>query len=107
MKMARGLTPSLTGVVDDMRFFRQHGKRHYRIRLPMPADEHAAEFRSLGDHNADRRRIIVFRGVGNRFPRIPFLLFADETVEDRDDILAPIVNELMGDAALRYGITHS
>jgi hypothetical protein len=29
---------------------------------------------------------------------IPFLLFADETVEDRDDILGPIFHEIMRQA---------
>jgi hypothetical protein len=29
---------------------------------------------------------------------IPFLLFSTETVEDRDDVLLPIVHEIMLDA---------
>ena len=31
--------------------------------------------------------------------KIPFLLFGDETVEDRDDILLPILHESMMNAA--------
>jgi hypothetical protein len=29
---------------------------------------------------------------------VPFLLFSDETLEDRDDVLLPILNKLMVDA---------
>ena len=71
-------------------------------------DESEGEFFSLGDHNKDRRRILLWKvPKDNVFydPRkphilkIPFLLNSDETVEDRDDILLPILNEIMMDAA--------
>ena len=64
------------------------------------------EFRSLGPHDKDRRRIILTRSdhrgmpiKDNKVLKIPFLLFSDETVEDRDDILLPIVFEIMANAA--------
>ena len=71
-------------------------------------DECQGEFWSLGDHNKDRRRILLWKvPKDNVFydPRkpqilkIPFLLNSDETVEDRDDILLPILQEIMMDAA--------
>ena len=58
-----------------------------------------------------RRRVIVSRvdpGMARRhnidFLRIPFLLFADETVEDTDEMLGPILAEIMRDAAAGYGM---
>jgi hypothetical protein len=39
-----------------------------------------------------------------KFMKIPFLLFADETVEDRDDVLLPILSEIMQTAAQQYGM---
>jgi hypothetical protein len=62
------------------------------------------EFRTLGPHRKDRRRIILWRVPSDnpfydpRKPsilKIPFLAFADETIEDRDDILLPILHEIM------------
>ena len=70
------------------------------------ADECAGEFWSLGDHQRTRRRILLTRAdaTGNKLPdnkilKIPFLAFADESIEDRDDILLPIVQQIMQDAA--------
>lgn len=102
----------------DAQFFADHPDRRTHIRVPRPtlyhdpkthamryADECEAEFRSLGDHRKDRRRIILTRvdvmGVrlrDNRVLKIPMLLFADETVEDRDDILIPIIDQIMREA---------
>lgn len=93
------------GARDDVIFFAAHPDRHVRIRVPMPAGEHDADFRSLGDHQIGRRRIIVFRGSGGRLPRIPFLLHADEDVADTDMVLRPILKELMRDAAASYGMS--
>lgn len=95
---------AIAGPRDDIMFFLDHPDRHVRIRRPLPAHEHEEEFRALGDHNRDRRRIIVFRGFGARLPRIPFLLAADETVEDTDEVLLPILKELIEDAARSYGM---
>ena len=99
----------------DEAFFAEHMDRLYRIREPVRSDraigetEFEFEFRSLGSHDRARRRVLVHhfarvnpilalaRGV--RLMRIPFLLFADETVEDRDDVLGPIFHEIMRGAA--------
>jgi len=65
-------------------------------------DECEAEFRSLGDHRRDRRRLILCRADhrGNPLPdgkilKLPILLYSDETVEDDDRTLAGIVFEMM------------
>jgi hypothetical protein len=93
----------------DQAFFAQHRDRRARIRKPLNEREFEVEFRSLGDHAYHRRRLIVIRvqprgAPGKPLLPIPFLLFADETVEDRDDVLLPIVEEIMRDAAESYGI---
>jgi hypothetical protein len=93
----------------DEQFFDQHRDRRARIRKPLHEREYNAEFLSLGDHDYRRRRIIVVRvaprGVpGRPLIPIPFILFADEEVADRDDVLLPIVDEMMQDAAEGYGL---
>lgn len=107
---------------EDIQFFFSHPDRRAHIRTPQLVQvidkqravhmrqECEQEFLSLGEHNKDRRRIILWR-IPEDNPyydpkkrgvlKIPFLLFADETVEDRDDILLPIIHELMMDAANR------
>ena len=103
---------------EDVRFFFQHPDRRAHIRAPKMAQEvvidqqRAAsyvgemerEFRTLGPHKRERRRIILWRipednpHYDPRKPgilKIPFLAFADETIEDRDDILLPILQEIM------------
>lgn len=106
------------GEVDpDAAFFSDHPDRSFRIRETAYEREYAAEFLSLGPHNKNRRRIIVSRVphdprarmmatiAGVDFMRIPLLLFADETVEDRDDVLRPIFEEIMQNAARGYGMS--
>jgi hypothetical protein len=90
-------------------FFAAHPDRKTHIRKPADPLEFLAEFRSLGPHDFDRRRIIYARvapHVAARFNRelmaIPFLAFADETIEDRDDILLPILDEIMREARKDY-----
>jgi hypothetical protein len=106
---------------EDARFFLQHPDRQTHIREPIKAqevtidaqraamyvDEAEQEFRSLGGHQKSRRRILLYRiPPDNPFydpqrpalMKIPFLLFADETVEDRDDILLPILHAIMENA---------
>lgn len=112
-------------VDQDAQFFTDHPDRQARIRLPEKAfaknrqravgvvDEMELEFRTLGDHNRDRRRVLVWRvPEGNPFYdperrpllKVPFLLFSDETVEDRDDVLLPILHQIMLDAAKQHGM---
>ena len=91
----------------DEAFFRDHPERQIRIRLPRSADEFRHEFTTLGDHAYYRRRIIAARGFipfGPKVIHIPFLAFADETIEDRDEVLLPILNEMMSNAAKDYGL---
>jgi hypothetical protein len=102
----------------DAQFFTQHPDRQARIRLPGgPApyrdkqrsvhllSESELQFRSLGPHDKSRRRILVWRVPADRgehansLMKIPFLAFADETIEDRDDVLLPILHEIMKQAA--------
>lgn len=106
----------------DEQFFTAFPDRRCRIRPPVKQmnidkqravrylDECELEFRSLGAHNKDRRRIIVWRvPEGNpyydplkrKLLKVPFLLFADETVEDTDEILMSILHGIMEQA--RHG----
>ena len=85
----------------------QHKDQQRSVRY---LDECELEFRSLGGHDRNRRRIIVWRvPPGNPYydPRrpqlvkIPMLAFADETIEDRDDVILPIIEQIMQDARQR------
>lgn len=102
----------------DAQFFAQHPDRRARIRMPDgPApvrdaqravrylSECEMEFRHLGPHDRNRRRIVVWRAPAdhsthpNHLLKIPFLAFADETIEDTDAVLLPIVAGIMKQAA--------
>lgn len=106
----------------DEQFFAAHPDRQARIRQPTMVlgktsqrgvqylDEGEAAFRSLGEHKRNRRRLLLWRvPKDNAFydPRqpqilkIPFLLFSDETVEDDDETLLPIIHKIMDDARMR------
>jgi hypothetical protein len=89
----------------DIMFFWEHPDRHFRIRKPL-LGEYEAEFRTLGPHILERRRVIVSRvdkararHFGVPYARIPFLQFADETIEDTDDVLKPIFAGFLQEAA--------
>lgn len=109
----------------DEQFFTDHPDRQAHIRPPGKVrvidrqraaritDECAGEFWSLGEHEKSRRRIILWRVPPDRWSlipnhdgktvpimKIPFLAFADETIESRDDILLPILDEIMRKAAI-------
>lgn len=101
----------------DAQFFAQHPDRQARIRLPSKVahrdqqravrylDEAKIEFRHLGGHDPKRRRIIAYRlpanhpSHPNHIMKIPLLLRSDETIEDEDRILLPIIAEIMLNAA--------
>ena len=101
----------------DTEFFKSHPDRQARIRLPGVApfkdrqrsvrylSESELEFRSLGQHDVTRRRIIVYRAPADHpshpdhIMKIPFLAFADETIENTDAVLLPIVDGIMKQAA--------
>lgn len=110
---------------EDAQFFVQHRDRYAHIRAPrmmlakLPSrqvkyvEECAGEFWSLGEHQKERRRILLWR-VPEHHPaydpkevkilRIPFLLFSDESVEDTDSVLLPIIHQIMSDAAQKQGV---
>ena len=97
----------------DEQFFTTFPDRRARIRLPgreQHIDKQRAvrylsecelQFRSLGPHAEQRRRIIVHRlpadhpSHPNHLLKIPFLQFADEKIEDTDQVLMKIVHDLM------------
>ncbi len=104
----------------DSQFFTQHPDRQAHIRKPefKPVrdkqgavrylDEEELAFRRLGPHQKERRRILLYRvpadnplfnPVERQILKIPFLAFADETIEDRDDILLPLIHRIMMDVA--------
>jgi hypothetical protein len=109
---------------EDAQFFSIHRDRYAHIRSPrlqlirLPSrqvkyiPEMQGEFWSLGEHNKERERILVWR-VPEHHPmydsketkllRIPFLLFTDESVEDTDAVLLPIIHQIMTDAARKQG----
>jgi hypothetical protein len=110
------MTVTLRKLDEDGQWFHDHPDRSAHIREPIRqleidrrhgtryVEECAGEFFSLGDHNKDRRRILLWKvPPTNPFYdpkkpailKVPFLLFSDETCEDRDDILLPILHEIM------------
>ena len=114
----RGVFRGLPVTDVDAQFFAAHPGRRARIRLPggpspytdkqravRYLSESEMEFRSLGPHDKSRRRIIAYRlpadhpQAPNHVLKIPFLAFADETIEDNDATLLPIVDQIMKDAA--------
>jgi hypothetical protein len=87
----------------DEGFFRQHPDRKAHIRASVQG-ECQGEFWSLGPHDKNRRRILLCRVdfSGNFLPdnkvlKVPMLAFSDETIEDRDDVLLPIIQRIMAD----------
>jgi hypothetical protein len=91
----------MSATLTDAQFFIAHPDRYTRIRLPNPGEEEFG-FATLGAHDPDRRRILIQRVPdgphrGMLMP-IPMVLFGDETVEDRDDILLPVIHGIMLDA---------
>lgn len=104
----------------DAQWFADHLDRKAHIRLPelqRHIDQQRSvrflaecelEFRSLGPHDKTRRRIILTRVGHDNQPlpegkvlKIPFLAFGDESIEDTDEVLLPIIREIMVDAARR------
>ena len=95
----------------DKMFFANHPERHAHIRLPFH-DECSGEFWSLGDHQRTRRRILLWRvpkqspyydAVHRPLLKIPFLAFADETIEDTDETLLPIIEGIMSEQLTAMG----
>lgn len=93
----------------DGNFFRQHSDRQTLIRWPF-GEEADTDFATLGPHARERRRIIVYKVPLNneiapgKLLKIPFLAFADETIENSDDVLLPFVHEIMENARQEHGM---
>ena len=94
---------------EDEQFFADHADRLCHIR-PVRKREQNSEFMTLGPHDRERRAILVWKvpkghpfGAG-RIIRIPFLKFADETIEDDDRVLMPLLDQIMKNAAKEYGM---
>jgi hypothetical protein len=88
-------------------YFKHHPDRFFHIRNAYN-NECEGEFWTLGEHARNRRRIVLCRVNAMMEPlpdrkimKIPFLAFSDETIEDTDDILFPIVRDIMADALKR------
>ena len=90
----------------DAQFFADHPDRQARIRRAYD-DECNGEFWSLGPHDRNRRRIVLWRVPADnpyfdplkpQLLKIPFIAYADETIEDRDDVLLPIIHDIMRNA---------
>jgi hypothetical protein len=98
----------------DAQFFNQHPDRRARIRRPFGPtphrdqqravrylEENEMQFRALGPHDKNRRRIIAYRTPAdhpthpNYILQIPMLAFADETISDDDETLLPIIDAMM------------
>jgi len=100
----------------DEEFFATHKDRQSRIRQPSKLltktkqramryeEECELEFLQLGPHKRDRRRILVWRvppdspwysQMKQPLLKIPMLLFSDESVEDDDAVLLPMIHQLM------------
>ena len=91
----------------DASFFFQRPDRQTHMRNVYQG-ECEAEFRSLGDHLVNRRRILLWRVPKDnphwnpdrpQILKVPFLAFADEVIEDTDQILLPILHKIMENAA--------
>lgn len=91
-------------ILNDDQYFAAYPDRQAHIRMPEPYNECASQFHELGDHPRHRRRILLYK-VPKDNPlydakrpqvlKIPFLAFSSETIEDRDDILLPIIEQIM------------
>lgn len=104
----------------DEQFFLAHPDRQAHIRLPKIVSmidaqrrvamvpEMQGEFWSLGEHDRKRRRVLLWRvpsdrwqlipnhdGVTQPIMKVPFLAYSDETIEDTDEVLLPILEQIM------------
>ena len=91
----------------DKNFFADHRDRKTHIRNSYKG-ECAGEYWSLGAHDKDRRRILLCRVDSsgfylddNQILKVPFLAFADESIEDTDEVLLPLIKQIMSEAYQR------
>jgi hypothetical protein len=96
----------------DKMFFEHHPERQAHIRLPF-AGESSGEFFAIDEHNRTQRRILLWR-IPRDSPyydqakqpllKIPFLAFLEETIDDTDDVLLPIIAQIMQETSQRQGV---
>lgn len=95
----------------DEGFFRRYPSRTTHIRRAFD-HESEGEFWTLGGHERNRRRMLLWRPPPGHpaykqekcpLLKVPFLAFADETIEDTDAILLPIIAEIMQNARKQHG----
>jgi hypothetical protein len=100
----------------DEQFFSGHPERQAHIRVPRKElakdrqravrylDEAELQFRSLGPHEASQRRIVVYRVPADnpmaeegkqQLLTIPILAFEGEVIPDTDEVLLPLIDEIM------------
>lgn len=100
----------------DEQFFLDHPERQTRIRNPVREpqkdkqravrylDENEMQFRSLGQHKLEQRRLIIYRVPADnpmhdpnkqQLLTIPILAFEGEVIPDTDEVLLPMIAEIM------------
>ena len=91
---------------DDTWWFKDRPRRQARIRTP-GVTEFLTAWQMLGDHDASRRRVLVWRVprdnpyrklVPDGFIRVPFICRSDESFADDDSVTLRVLDELMRDA---------
>jgi len=103
-------------VNDDEAFFTSNPDRQCHIRTPgrelhkdrqrsvRYLSENEIQFRSLGPHDQDQRRILSYRVPADNelvekgkvtVVAVPMLAFKGEVIEDTDEVLLPILAEIM------------
>lgn len=85
----------------DREFFADHPDRKTHLRKTYK-HEMELEFTSLGWHLRERRRMLLTRVDFEQNPlpdgkvlKIPFLPHPEETIKDTDEVLLPILNDIM------------
>jgi hypothetical protein len=100
----------------DEQFFLDHPERQAHIRQPAKElaknkqravrylDEQELAFRSLGPHKPEQRRIVAYRvpptnplfdPEKQQILTIPILAFEGGVIPDTDEVLLPMLNEIM------------
>lgn len=87
----------------DRHFFTANPERQAHIRLPYKG-EAEGEFWALGEHNRTQRRILLWRipednphfeAAKQGLLKIPLLAYVDEEIADTDEVLLPVIHEIM------------
>ena len=96
----------------DAEWFAANPTRQARIRNPERTpqkdkqravrylDECELQFKALGPHKLEQRRLLIYRVPTDKpfeyqLMPIPILAFPGEVIEDSDEVLLPMINEIM------------